>query len=243
MVHSSSEFGLIVTSVRSLMYENRLATLATLESGTNHPYASLVAVAPDIDGAPVFLISKLALHTRNLEGDPRTTVLLTAPAKGDPLNAGRVSLMGTAAPVDDPLIRSGFLARHPEAKGYAGFADFRFWRLNPERAHYVGGFGRIVTLAAADFMPSAEDIGPWSESAGAAVGALNDERPELIASLAADGGAGASGWRIAACDPFGCELASGAITRRVSFSSKINDPSALAAALEEAARRKAADGA
>src|SRR5688572_10484038 len=146
MVHSFSEFGLIVASVRSLMYESRLASLATLESGTHHPYASLIAVASDTDGAPVFLISKLALHTRNLEGDPRTTVLLAAPAggRGDPLNSGRVSLMGSAAPADDPRIRSGFLARHPEAAGYAGFADFRFWRLQPERAHYVGGFGRIV---------------------------------------------------------------------------------------------------
>jgi putative heme iron utilization protein len=222
------------------MYESRLASLATLESGTHHPYASLIAVAPDADGAPVFLISRLALHTRNLEADPRATVLLAEAAEGDPLNAGRVSLMGTAEPADDPRIRRAFLARHPEAAGYAGFADFRFWRLRPERAHYVGGFGRIATLGAADFLPSAEYSRLWAERAEAAAARVNEERPELIRQLAVSGDEPASAWRIAACDPYGCDLALNSLIQRKVFTERLADPAGLAEALEALARRKAA---
>lgn len=243
MVHSSPEFGLIVAAIQSLMYENRLASLATLESGTNHPYASLIAVAPDADGAPIFLISKLALHTRNLEADNRATVLLTEAAKGDPLNAGRVSLMGTAEPTDEPRIRREFLARHPEAAGYAGFADFRFWRLRPERAHYVGGFGRIVTLGAAEFLPPAEESRLWADGAEATAARVNDERPELIRELAVSADTDATAWRIAACDPYGCDLVGNGLIQRKAFARKLSDPAGLAEALEALARRKAAAGA
>lgn len=243
MVHSSPEFGLIVAAVQSLMYENRLATLATLESGTNHPYASLIAVAPDADGAPVFLISNLALHTRNLEADGRATVLLTAPAKGDPLNAGRVSLMGRAEPTDKARIRRDFLARHPQAAAYAGFADFRFWRLRPERAHYVGGFGRIVTLDAADILPPAEETRLWADGAETAAARISDERPELIRRLAGSGNADASGWRIAACDPYGCDLAGNGLIQRKVFAGRLGSPAALPEALDALARRNDAAGA
>jgi putative heme iron utilization protein len=225
------------------MYENRLASLATLESGTNHPYASLIAVAPDTDGAPVFLISRLALHTRNLEADGRATVLLTAAASGDPLNAGRVSLIGTAEPADDSRIRRGFLARHPEAEGYAGFADFRFWRLQPARAHYVGGFGRIATLDAAQILLPQEESRLWAETAEAAALRASEERPELIRRIAVSGETDAGRWRIAACDPYGCDLALNGLIQRKAFVEKLADPGGLAEALEALARRKAAGGA
>ena len=52
------------------------ASLATLDRATGHPYASLILVATEPDGAPVFLISRLALHTRNLEKDPRASLLI-----------------------------------------------------------------------------------------------------------------------------------------------------------------------
>jgi putative heme iron utilization protein len=242
MVHSSPESGLIVAAAQSLMYESRIAALATLESAANHPYASLVAIAPDVDGAPVFLISNLALHTRNLEADSRASVLLTERTKGDPLNSGRVSLMGRAMPVDDPKIRRGFLGRHPEAAGYADFADFRFWRLRPERAHYVGGFGRIVTLQATQILLPPEQARLWA-GAETEIEALNAERPELIQELAGYCEAEADGWRIATCDPHGCDLSRGSDTRRVAFAAKLDDPAGLEAALQATARRKAAEGA
>jgi putative heme iron utilization protein len=57
-----------------------------------------------------------------------------------------VTLVGRAAPADDLEARRRFLARHPDAAMYAGFRDFRFYRVTPERAHLVGGFGKIHWL-------------------------------------------------------------------------------------------------
>jgi hypothetical protein len=44
--------------------------------------------------------------------------------------------------------RDDYLSRHPSAAGYAGFADFGWWRLQIDEAHLVQGFGRIATLKA-----------------------------------------------------------------------------------------------
>ena len=243
MVHSSPELGLIVAAVQSLMFRRRFAALGTIEPPENHPYASLIAVAPDADGAPVFLISKLAWHTRNLEADPRASVLLTEAAEGDPLDAGRVSLMGTAEPSNDSRVRRGFLARHPEAAAYASFKDFGFWRLRVERAHYVGGFGRIVTLGASEFLPAAAESRQWEAAAEVAIEELNARKPELIRDLAGYAGTDSAGWRIAACDPFGCDLSDGGRTRRIDFASKLNDPTALQETLSAMARCNGAESA
>ena len=89
-------------------------SLATLDRETGHPYASLVLVATEPDGAPTFLISRLALHTRNLEKDPRASLLIDGTGGlGDPLGGGRLTLIGTAQRSATETARRRFLARHP----------------------------------------------------------------------------------------------------------------------------------
>ena len=141
------------------------ASLATLDRVTGHPYASLILVATEPDGAPVFLISRLALHTRNLEKDPRASLLIDGTGGlGDPLTGGRLTLMGEARPSDSPTARRRFLARHPSAEGYAGFADFSIYALEVASGHYIGGFGRIVDLAPAALMTDTADAGALIEA-------------------------------------------------------------------------------
>lgn len=140
-----------------LMSQAGKASLATLDRETGHPYASLVTVALDGEGRPVLLLSALARHTRNLEADRRASLLFepTSSASGDPLAGGRVTVVGRVAAVDPAEpgfdeVRARFLAHNPEAEGYAGFSDFRFYRLEIVTAHFIGGFGRIVEVSAAD---------------------------------------------------------------------------------------------
>ena len=100
-----------------------------------YPFASLVNVATDVDGAPLILVSKLATHTANLEVDGRASLLLAETGKGDALAHPRLTVLGTFAPVardgaDEPRIRRRFLARHPKSELYAGFGDFAFWRMD-----------------------------------------------------------------------------------------------------------------
>ena len=138
-----------------LLGRTKTGTLATLNQDDGAPYASLVNVTQDEDGFPLFLFSTLAWHMKNLEADPRCALLVAElPGAGDALTGSRVTIMGRLEPVAGPAVESRYLAAHPEARGYAGFADFGFFRLVPERVHAVAGFGRIETRAAAEVFPS-----------------------------------------------------------------------------------------
>ena len=114
-----------------LMRMQHACALATLDAASGLPYVSLVTVALDDDGAPLLLIWRLARHTQNLDADPRSSLLFTPTGivTGDPLAAARVTVMGTLAPTRSPTARVRFLASHPEAEMYAGFADFCFFAM------------------------------------------------------------------------------------------------------------------
>lgn len=145
-----------VAEGRRLLRQSPYGALATKDRQTSHPYASLVAVAPDTDGAPLILISTLALHTLNILADPACSLLLADIGEGDPTSHPRLSLMTTARKVEAAAAKPLYLACHPDAALYADFADFSFWRLEPLTGHLVAGFGRIVDLAPAQLLvPSA----------------------------------------------------------------------------------------
>src|SRR5438045_9567741 len=111
---------------KKLMREARSGALATLMQGTGAPYCSLVNVATAADGSPLLLISTLAVHTKNVLADPRVSLMIDERKEGDPLEGGRVMLLGTAAPAPDKEIRRRYLERRPEAEMYVGLSDFSF---------------------------------------------------------------------------------------------------------------------
>src|ERR1700744_4250472 len=134
---------------RSLLRRRRQGALATLMTGTGNPYCSLVNVASHADGAPILLISRLAVHTRNILADSRVSLMLDERAAGDPLEGARIMLAGTAeqaAEDDEPVLRRRYLNAHPSAQAFVEFKDFSFFRIRPQGAHLVAGFGRIVDL-------------------------------------------------------------------------------------------------
>jgi putative heme iron utilization protein len=121
--------------------------LACLEPGTGHPLASRVGVASFADGTPLIVISALAAHSAALRADPRCSLLIGDAGKGDPLASARISPVcraemlerGSAMAVE---ARERYLAVHPKAGVYVDLPDFRFFRLEVERASLNGGFGR-----------------------------------------------------------------------------------------------------
>lgn len=135
-----------IGEVRGLIASARTATLASLMEGSGGPYASLVNVASH-EGTPVMLLSKLAWHTRNIMRDSRACLLIagTSP-RPDALAGQRVSLIGRVRADNDERLRESYLTLHPNARSYADFADFIYFRLNVETAHYVAGFGQIITI-------------------------------------------------------------------------------------------------
>src|SRR4051794_2844513 len=103
-------------AAKKLLREGRSGALATLMPGSGDPYCSLVNVATAADGAPLLLISTLAIHTQNLIADTRCSLMIDERKEGDPLEGGRIMLMGTAEKTADPDARRRYLGRQPEAE-------------------------------------------------------------------------------------------------------------------------------
>lgn len=142
-------------AARALADRCSYATLAT--NSVRHegwPYASVLPYATDGQGRPVFVISGLAVHTKNLKQDGRCSVLILEPAEGSPLEAARVNLMGTITPVpdeeQDPVVRL-FVTKHPDAAEWAVFGDFSAWRMDISDVYYVGGFGAMGWVSPGDY--------------------------------------------------------------------------------------------
>src|ERR1700733_6667970 len=112
---------------RSLLRHSRQGGLATLMAGSGDPYCSLVNVASHPDGAPILLISRLALHTRNILADSRVSLMLDERAEGDPLEGSRIMLAGRAEEAQGDqaaMLRRRYLNAHPSAEVFADFKDF-----------------------------------------------------------------------------------------------------------------------
>jgi putative heme iron utilization protein len=138
---------------RALVAAHREGTLSTLaRDPAGYPFGSHVLYAL-VEGRPVFLISNLAEHTKNLENDPRASLLVVeaVPPGTEQLAVGRVTLLGRCARVDRSLAEAAFLVVHPDARGYASFKDFGYWALDVESVRYVGGFGRMSWVDADAF--------------------------------------------------------------------------------------------
>ena len=132
-----------------------ISTIATDPAG--FPYGSLVLFGL-LDCDPIFLISGLATHTRNLKADDRASLLVKESGPNNPLALGRVTLVGRCAPVTDAdAARAAFLEKNPAAKFYADFGDFGLWRLRVERIRYIGGFGRMSWPDPADWRAADPD--------------------------------------------------------------------------------------
>src|SRR5690242_13939074 len=84
---------------RTLVAQISTGTLCTLAiDPAGYPYGSFVTVAFE-DGNPILLISGLAEHTKNLERDPRSSLLVAESGSLDPLANGRVTMLGSCTRV------------------------------------------------------------------------------------------------------------------------------------------------
>ncbi len=214
-------------AARSIIRSALKASLATLESGTGFPYASLVTVAFLPDGTPLLLLSRLALHTRNLQADHRASLLFDASdGAGDPLAGGRVTVIGSMKPVtSDEIVRRRFLARHPGAGMYVDFSDFGFWQLAVERAHYIGGFGRIVDLKAAELLSNLSEAHELIAAEAEIVEHMNDDHADAVQLYATRlAGAAPGAWRISGVDPAGFDLVNGERAVRIEFANPVINP-------------------
>jgi heme iron utilization protein len=216
---------------RSLLRRSRQGALATLMAGTGDPYCSLVNVASHADGSPVLLISRLALHTQNILGDARVSLMLDERAAGDPLEGARIMLAGHAeqAGADDAMVlRRRYLNAHPSAEAFVEFKDFAFFRIRPTGAHLVAGFGRIVDLAPERFLTDISDAAALLEAEPGAIEHMNQDHRDAMNVYATKLlGAEAADWRCTGCDPEGMDMQAAATTLRLEFPERVTNGNEL----------------
>jgi heme iron utilization protein len=222
---------------RTLVAQIATGTLCTLAlEPEGYPYGSFVTVAFD-DGDPVFLISGLAEHTKNLERDHRASLLVAESGSEDPLANGRVTMLGLCTRVegDGGSARAAFLAVHPNAAYYADFRDFAFWKLRVNAIRYIGGYGRMSWVSQADWQAAEPD--PLTPSAAGTIAHMNADHEDAMVlyckafSKATD----ITSAKMTGVDRYGFDLSAkipeGPRPVRVAFAKPVSTPEEVRAAL------------
>ena len=216
---------------RSLLRRSRQGALATLMAGSGDPYCSLVNIACHFDASPILLISRLALHTKNILADNRVSLMLDERATGDPLEGARIMLAGRAEEASGEaaeILRRRYLNAHPSAEVFVDFKDFSFFRIVPSGAHLVAGFGRIIDLEPARFLTEIGDAGGLLEAEQGAVEHMNEDHREAMNLYATRLlGADSADWACTGCDPDGMDMQAGNVTLRLDFPERVTDGTAL----------------
>jgi hypothetical protein len=135
---------------------------------------------------PVFLISTMAMHTQNVQADPRSSLLVTQPDTiSDPLGASRITLLGNVLPVPAPEVaeaRELYLARHASSKYWVDFDDFSFYRMDVVDVYYVGGFGVMGWVSASEYYSGQPD--PLADAATEIIQHMNTDHGDALVLLA-----------------------------------------------------------
>lgn len=214
-------------------------------SGLPWPYASLGLVAVDHDLSPILLMSSMAVHGKAIAADPRVCLLFDGTVGLDqPLTGPRLSVFGQAEKTQDPRLRARFLGRHPDAKLYADFRDFSFYRIAIDRAHFVAGFGRIDSIESAALRVDPTPFQALIESEAGIVGHMNEDHADAVGLYATQLlGLGSGEWIMTGIDAFGCDLRWRGQVARLNFDAPIVHPGSARKTLVDLVRRARAKAA
>ena len=222
---------------RTLVAQMSTGTLSTLAlEPAGYPYGSFVTVALD-NGDPVFLISGLAEHTKNLERDPRASLLVAESGAEDPLANGRVTLLGPCTRVegDAGSARTAFLTAHPNAAYYADFRDFAFWKLRVDAIRYIGGYGRMSWIGQTDWQDAGAD--PLAPFAAGTIAHMNADHGDAMVLYcnAFSKATGITAATMTGVDRYGFDMSAktpdGPRPVRVAFARPVSSPEEVRAAL------------
>lgn len=133
-----------------LFAERPVAALGTLDEH-GAPFVSMVPFAVEpASGALVLHVSALAAHTRQMQTEPRVSLLVMGADDWaeSPQALPRVTIAAWAE--FTPRDSAAYLARHPQAELMTQLPDFAFVRLQPTAARHVAGFGAARSVGLED---------------------------------------------------------------------------------------------
>ena len=121
---------------------------------------------------------------------------------------------------------------------YSEFADFSFYRLEPDQAHYIAGFGRIFTLDAESFTIRQDVAAAFEAAEAGIVEHMNDDHADAMALYATVLlGADEGDWRMNGCDADGCDLICDAGRLRLEFPETLPRPGHARVVFKELAEK------
>ena len=216
---------------RTLMHLGRVGTLSTQSrKQPGFPFGSVMPFGLDEEGRPLFLISNMAMHTQNLQADPRAALLvMQEPGAVDVLGAARATLLGQAKPLGEAggaEARELYLKAYPNAKYWVEYDDFSFYRMSVKDVYFVGGFGVMGWVAAEDYRRAEPD--PLADAADGTIRHMNADHADALVRLArVHAGLEASEARMTAVDRLGfhvrLETAEGMRGARIAFTREVRD--------------------
>lgn len=211
--------------VRRLIRTSRSGVLSTVDSETGGtPYGSLVLTSCTMNASPLFLLSDLARHSRNIGADQRVSLIIGHLGL-DALSQTRATLIGKIEASDDADQKERFLRHHGGARSQISFADFNLYRLEIESVHFIAGFGRIETLPADDVVLSKPDSAKLAKAESEIVAHMNDDHADAVHAYATElADRHGLGWTMTGIDPEGMDLARNDTESRVDFETLVDGP-------------------
>lgn len=228
----------IAREARALYARSTQGVLSTLSLDlAGYPFGSVITFAPDRDSRPAILISDLAQHTKNIKADTR--VSLTLIEGGDDIQAsGRLTLVGNAVKIETGVdeIAERYYRRFPHAVDYQRAHDFAFYRIEPVKARYIGGFGRIHWVGA-EAICRANPFEPPAEAG--MIAHMNADHVDAMRDYCRHFGVdpGDTVPRLTAVDGEGFDLMLGKRLLRIDFDTPVATAADVRAAMVALARR------
>jgi putative heme iron utilization protein len=225
---------------RRFLRSRRHGVLATLSRKFDgYPFGSVAPFVLDHEARPVIFISRLAEHTRNIEADSRVSLLVND--AGENVQAGaRLTLVGDAARAGGDLdaLRMRYLEYVPGAEKLMALSDFGFYAITPRALRFIGGFGQIHWVSAANYSPPANRMA--------------EQEMDILAHMNADHahnlrdycrhyhGRTANATRMAGIDCDGFDIRADGELLRFDFDMPVTDAASAREALVEMARKSRA---
>jgi putative heme iron utilization protein len=204
-----------------------LSTLSLRLEG--YPFGSVSPFILDHAGRPVILISDIAEHTKNIVADARVS-LIVQPYSADMQTTGRVTIIGRAERLPDKdALGPRYLRYFPQAADYFTMHDFNFYRIEPVRIRYIGGFGRIHWIEPVGYLSAIDSL---ADAEPAIVEHMNQDHAETLCLYCRHvHGLEVAEAAMIGIDPDGFDVRADAQVVRFAFDAPVADSTAARAAL------------
>lgn len=175
----------LAEKARSLTEQGGHSSLSSMSrKHSGYPFGSIMPYGLTQHGEPTFLISSMAMHTRNLLECPRATLLVSQQSpSGNTLGAGRISLLGDVLPIEnaDEGTQSNYVSRNPQAQNWLHFGDFTFFKMTIRDVYFVGGFGVMGWVRPKEYLAAQPD--PLASCASDVIEHMNSDHREALSLI------------------------------------------------------------